>query len=49
MASGIAKLLSKASIQKVQNRPSTQLTQATSCVERNAMIVVEEISNYSSY
>jgi hypothetical protein len=39
------KSLSEASIQKAQNRHSTQLIEATSCVERsNATIKVEEFS-----
>jgi hypothetical protein len=43
-------LLSKASVQKAQNGPSTQLIEATSCVERsNATIGAEELSNFSSY
>ncbi len=41
---------SKASIQKAQNGPCTQLIEATSCIERsNAMIKVEELSYFSSY
>jgi hypothetical protein len=39
------KSLFKASIQKAQNRPSTQLIEATSCVKRsNARIKAEEQS-----
>jgi hypothetical protein len=42
---GIVKSLSEASIQKAQNRPSTQLIKATSCEERsNATIKAEELS-----
>jgi hypothetical protein len=42
---GVVKLLSKASIQKARNRPSTQLIEATICVERsNATIKAEENS-----
>jgi len=41
---------SKASIQKAQNRPSTQLIEATSWVERwNTTIEAEENSYFSSY
>ena len=44
------KLLFKASVQKAQNGPSTQLIEATSCIERsNAMINAEELCNFSSY
>jgi hypothetical protein len=32
---GVVKLLFEASIKKAQNRPSTQLIEATSCVERS--------------
>jgi hypothetical protein len=39
----VVKSLSKASIQKAQNEPSTQLFKATSCIERlNATIKAEE-------
>ena len=42
---GIVKSLSKASVQKAQNGPSTQLIKAMSCVERsNATIKAEELS-----
>ena len=42
---GVVKSLSKASVQKAQNGPSTQLIEAMSCVERlNAMIKAEELS-----
>ncbi len=41
---------SKASIQKAQNRPTTQLIEATSYIERsNATIKDKELSNFSSY
>jgi hypothetical protein len=44
------KFLSKASIQKAQNRPSTQLIESTSCVERsNSTIEAEDLSYCSSY
>ena len=44
------KSLSNASIQKVLNRPSTQLIEVISCVERsNATMKVEELSQLSSY
>jgi hypothetical protein len=47
---GVVNLLSKASIQKAQNWPFTQLIKATSWVERqNALIGAEELSNFSSY
>jgi hypothetical protein len=39
------KSLSEVSIQKARNRPSTQLIEATSCIERsNATMKAEEIS-----
>ena len=39
------KSLSKASVQKARNGPSTQLVKATSCVERsNATMKAEELS-----
>jgi hypothetical protein len=42
---GVVKLLFKASVQKAQNVPSTQLIKATSCVEMsNATIKAEEHS-----
>jgi len=45
MSCGIVKLRFEASIQKARNGPSTQLIEATSCVERsNAMMKVEELS-----
>jgi hypothetical protein len=45
MSCGVAKLLSKASVQKAQNGPSTQFIEATSCVEKlNAMIKAKEPS-----
>jgi hypothetical protein len=38
------------SVQKAQNKPSTQLINSTSYVEKlNATIKVREISNFSSY
>jgi hypothetical protein len=38
------KSLSEASIQKARNRPSTQLIEATSCIERsNATLKAEEL------
>jgi hypothetical protein len=47
---GVVKSLSKASNPKTQNGPSSQLTEATSCVERSfAMIKVEELHNFSGY
>jgi hypothetical protein len=46
MTCGVVKSLSKASLQKAQNRP----IKAISCVERlNARIKPEELSNFSSY
>jgi hypothetical protein len=43
------KLLSKAGIQRTQNRPSSQLIQGSSCVERlNAMKGAEELSIFLS-
>ena len=42
---GIVKSLFEASVQKARNRPSTQLIEATSCVERsNITIKAEEHS-----
>ena len=42
---GVVKLLFEDSIQKAQNRPSTQLIEATSCVERwNATIKAKELT-----
>jgi hypothetical protein len=39
------KSLSEASVQKARSGPSTQLVEATSCVERsNAMMKAEELS-----
>jgi hypothetical protein len=47
---GVVKSLSKASIQKAQNGPSTQLIKATSCLERLiTMIKAKELSYFSSY
>ena len=47
---GVVKSLFKTSNPKTQNGPSSQLTEATSCVERSfAMIKVEELHNFSSY
>ena len=47
---GVVKLLFEASVQKARNGPSTQLIEATSCVERsNATIQAEELSYLSSY
>ena len=42
---GVVKSLSEASVQKARNRPFTQLSEATSCVERSdATIKAEELS-----
>jgi len=42
---GVVKSLSEASVQKAQNRPSTQLIEGTSCIDRpNAMMKAEELS-----
>ena len=42
---GFLKLLSEASVQKARNEPSTQLTEATCCVDRlNARMKAEELS-----
>ena len=50
LSCGVMKLLSEASVQKAQNKPSTQLLKATSCVERsNATIGAEEFRYISSY
>ncbi len=41
---GVVKLLSEASVQNAQNGPSTQLIEATSCVDRlNATMKVEDL------
>ena len=46
----LVKSLSKASVQKSRKGPSTQLIEATSCVERlNATIQAEELSYLSSH
>jgi hypothetical protein len=43
-------LLSEASIQKAQNKPSPQLIKAMSCKEKsNAKIKAKELSYFSSY
>jgi hypothetical protein len=45
LSCGVVKLLFEASVQKAQNGPSTQLIEATSCVEKlNATIKAEEHS-----
>ena len=45
MRCGIVKLLSKASVQKARNEPSTQLIKETSCIDRsNATMKTEELS-----
>jgi hypothetical protein len=42
---GIVKLRFEASVKKARNSPSTQLIEATSCLERsNATIKVEELT-----
>ena len=42
---GVVKSLFEASVQKARNGPSTQLIEATSCVERsNATMKAEELS-----
>jgi hypothetical protein len=47
---GVVKSLFEASVQKAQNSPTTQLIEATSCVERsNATIKAKEHSLLSSY
>ena len=46
----IVKSLSKASIQKAQNKLSTQLIKATRCIERlYATIKAKDLSKFSSY
>jgi hypothetical protein len=46
----VVKLLSKASIQKAQKEPSTQLIEATSCIKRsNAPTGAEELRNLYGY
>jgi hypothetical protein len=50
LSCGNVKSLFEASIQKAQKEPSTQLIEATSCVERwNATIKAKELHNFSSY
>ena len=45
MRCGVVKLLSKASVQKARNEPSTQLIKETSCIDRsNATMKTEELS-----
>ena len=45
LSCGVVKSLSKASVQKARNGPSTQLIEVTSCVERsNATIRAKELS-----
>ncbi len=45
LSCGVVKSLSKASIQKARNGPSTQLIEAMSCVERsNTTITAKELS-----
>jgi len=45
MSCGVVKSLFEASVEKAQNGPSTQLIEATSCVERsNATIKAKEHS-----
>ena len=45
LSCGVVKLLFEASVQKAQNGPSTQLIEATSCVERsNTTIKAKEHS-----
>jgi hypothetical protein len=45
LSCGVVKLLFKASVKKAQHGPSTQLIEATSCVERsNATIKAKELS-----
>jgi len=42
---GVVKSLFEASVQKAQNGPSTQLIEATSCVEKwNAMMKAEKLT-----
>ena len=42
---GVVKSLSEARVQKAQNRPSTQLIEGASCIDRpNAMMKAEELS-----
>ena len=50
LSCGVVNRCFKARIQKAQNRPSTQLIEATSCVKRsNATIQAEEFSYLSSH
>ena len=47
---GIVKSLSEASVQNANNGPSTQLIEATSCIDRsNAMMKAEELCQLSSF
>jgi hypothetical protein len=46
-AVALVKSLSKACIHKAQNRPSTQLIEATSCMEKlNATIKAKDLTNF---
>jgi hypothetical protein len=45
LSCGIVKSLFEASVQKAQNEPSSQLTEATSCVDRwNVTIKAKELT-----
>jgi hypothetical protein len=46
MRCGVVKSLFEASIKKAQNRPSTQLIEATSCVERSYAAIKAEAANF---
>jgi hypothetical protein len=48
LSCGVAKSLSKARVKKAPNRPSTQIIEATSCIEMLIiMIKAKELSNFS--
>jgi hypothetical protein len=49
LSCGVVKLLFKSSIQKARNRPSTQLIEATSCVERWNTTTLRMDKNNRSY
>jgi hypothetical protein len=49
LSCGVVKLLFKASVQKARNGPSTQLIEATSCVERWNTTTLRMDKNDRSY
>jgi hypothetical protein len=49
LSCGVVNRCFEASLQKGQNGPSTQLIEATSCVERSNTTINEELSYLSSH